>query len=168
MTAPSHELRMRVTHRGEDDTAIWRILQPTFRAGDTYAVDPQVTREGALGWWLGPAHEVFVATVGEEVVGTYYLVPNHDGPGSHVANAGYVVDPQARGQGVGRALCSHSLHRAQERGFLAMQFNFVVSTNEGAVRLWRSMGFEIVGRIPEGFDHPEHGMVDAYVMHRFL
>ena len=159
---------VRTADRDADADGIWSILEPTFRRGDTYAVDPGVSRDDALRWWLGPASEVFVATAGDEVVGTYFLVPNHDGHGSHVANAGYAVGPQARGLGVGRTMCAHSLERARARGFRAMQYNFVVSTNTAAVRLWTEMGFAVVGRIPEAFDHPEHGFVDALVMHRHL
>ncbi|MBW3663330.1 MAG: GNAT family N-acetyltransferase [Actinobacteria bacterium] len=152
----------------DDADALWAIFEPTLRAGETYAIDQDVSRHDALGWWLRLAHEVHVATIDDRVVGTYFLVRNHDGPGSHVANAAYVVGPDARGRGVGRTLCAHSLDRARERGFTAMQFNFVVSTNTAAVELWRAMGFEIVGRIPDAFDHPTRGLVEAYVMHRFL
>jgi ribosomal protein S18 acetylase RimI-like enzyme len=152
----------------EDADAIWAILEPTLRAGETYAIDQDVSRDDALGWWLRPAHEVHVATIDDRVVGTYFLVRNHDGRGSHVANAAYMVGPDARGRGVGRALCADSLDRARERGFTAMQFNFVVSTNTAAVALWRALGFDVVGRIPDAFDDPTRGLVEAYVMHRFL
>jgi ribosomal protein S18 acetylase RimI-like enzyme len=151
-----------------DADAIWGILEPIFRRGDTYAVDHDISRDDALGWWLRPAHDVFVAVDGGEVVGTYHLVANHDGRGAHVANAGYAVAASAQGRGVGRLLCEHSLGYARERGFRAMQFNFVVSTNESAIRLWQAMGFDVVGRLPMAFDHPELGLVDALVMHRHL
>lgn len=164
----SSEVGLRSVRHGEDRDALWRILEPTLREGHTYAIDQDVSQQEALDWWLQPGHEVVVATRGDRLVGTYYLIHNHDGRGSHVANAAYVVAPAARAHGVGRALCAHSLERARARGFLAMQFNFVVSTNEPAVRLWESMGFTIVGRIPDAFDHPLHGMVEIYVMHRFL
>ena len=103
-----------------------------------------------------------------EVVGSYYLRANNRGGGAHVANCGYIVAPAAMGRGVARAMCAHSLDRARERGFRAMQFNFVISSNERAVRLWQSCGFAIVGRLPGAFEHPRLGFVDALVMYRTL
>jgi ribosomal protein S18 acetylase RimI-like enzyme len=111
---------------------------------------------------------VFLAEEGSEVVGSYYLRANNRGGGAHVANCGYIVAPDAMGRGVARAMCRQSLDRARERGFRAMQFNFVISSNERAVRLWQSCGFEIVGRLPAAFDHPRLGFVDAFVMYRTL
>jgi GNAT superfamily N-acetyltransferase len=121
-------------------------------------------RQSALAYWFSPGHEVFVAEDGNEIVGTYFLKANQRGGGGHVANCGYMTAPDATGRGVARAMCAHSLERARERGFHAMQFNFVVSTNARAVRLWQSFGFEIIGRLPKAFDHPRLGFVDAYVM----
>ncbi len=149
-----------------DNDAIWGILEPMIRAGETYTLPPEMTREEALSYWHIPAHEVFVATDGGKVVGTYFLQANQRGGGSHVSNCGYVTADWATGRGVARAMCAHSLERARERGFLAMQFNFVVSTNERAVRLWESFGFEVVGRLPGAFRHPVSGFVDALVMYR--
>ena len=125
-------------------------------------------REEALAYWFSPRNEVFVAENDGEICGTYYLRANQEGCGAHVANCGYVTAPWAAGRGVARAMCAHSLERARERGFRAMQFNFVVSTNERAVKLWQSYGFEIVGRLPGAFEHPALGFVDAYVMYRRL
>ena len=102
------------------------------------------------------------------VVGTYYLRANNRGGGAHVANCGYVVAPEAFGRGVARAMCAHSLDEARRRKFTAMQFNFVIASNERAVQLWQSLGFAIAGRLPEAFQHPRLGMVDAYVMVRGL
>ncbi len=150
-----------------DGDGVWAILEPTFRRGDTYAVDPSITRGDALAGWFDHAR-VRVAVHGDLIVGTYYLGPNQAGPGSHVANCGYAVDVRARGAGVGRLMGLDSLAVARADGFRAMQFNLVVSTNDGAVHLWRSLGFEVLGTIPEGFDHPENGLVDAHVMHRLL
>ncbi len=151
-----------------DAEAIWSILEPVIRAGETYTLPREMTRDAALGWWHAPAHEVFLAEESGAVVGTYILRANQQGSGAHVANCGYITAPHASGRGVARAMCAHSLERARVRGFRAMQFNFVVSTNERAVRLWQSFGFEIVGRLPAAFLHPTAGYVDALVMYRAL
>jgi ribosomal protein S18 acetylase RimI-like enzyme len=153
---------------GGDAGAIWEILEPTIRAGETYTLPREMTREQALAYWRHPDHEVFVAEENREVVGTYFLQANQKGGGAHVANCGYMTSLRASGRGVARAMCTHSLDHAKTRGFRAMQFNFVVSTNERAVRLWQSFGFEIVGRLPGAFQHPTAGYVDAYVMYRDL
>jgi GNAT superfamily N-acetyltransferase len=125
-------------------------------------------RRKALAFWFAPSHEVFVAEDSGHAVGTYFLRPNQTGGGAHVANCGYITATAASGRGVARAMCAHSLDRARTRGFRAMQFNFVVAANERAVRLWQSLGFAIVGRLPEAFRHPSLGYVDAYIMHRML
>ena len=122
----------------------------------------------ALAYWHQPAHEVFVTEEDGEIVGTYYLKANQQAGGSHVANCGYMTGPWAWGRGIARAMCSHSLERARQRGFRAMQFNLVISTNERAVRLWQSCGLEIVGRLPGAFHHPRHGYVDALIMYKSL
>jgi ribosomal protein S18 acetylase RimI-like enzyme len=152
----------------DDDHAIWRILEPTFRAGETYPIPRDVSRADALAYWRTPGHAVFVAEDGGAIVGTYYLRANNRGAGDHVANCGYIVAPNAMGRGVARAMCGHSLTEAKTRGFAAMQFNFVIASNERAVRLWQSTGFEIVGRLPGAFRHPRLGPVDAFVMVRTL
>src|SRR5262245_17970445 len=146
--------------REEDSDEIWSILQPVFRAGETYALPRDIGRDEALAYWCGNDHEVFVAEEGGRLLGTYSLRANRAGGGSHVANCGYVTAPAAQGKGVGRALLAHSLSRARERGFRAMQFNFVVSTNHRAVKTWQASGFEIVGRLPGAFLHPVLGYVD--------
>ena len=151
-----------------DADAIWRILEPIIRAGETYTLPRDMTRDAALAYWRAAAHEVFVAEEKNTVVGTYYLRTNQAGGGSHVANCGYMTAPEAAGRGVARTMCLHSLERAKARGFRAMQFNFVVSTNERAVRLWQSLGFEVAGRLPGAILHPELGFVDALVMFRAL
>ncbi len=137
-----------------------------IRAGETYPLPRDMSRGDALAYWFAAAHEVFVARDGDEMVGTYYIRANQKGGGNHVANCGYVA--AASGRGAGRAMCEHSLARAKARGFRAMQFNFVVSSNERAVHLWQSCGFAIVGRLPSAFTHPRLGDVDALVMHRPL
>ena len=152
----------------DDDDAIWAILEPILRAGEAYALPRDWSRCEALGFWRAPAHAVFVAQEAAEIVGTYYLRANHRGGGAHVANCGYATHPQARRRGVARAMCRYSLELAQQHGFTAMQFNFVVATNDPAVALWKSFGFDVVGRLPRAFQHPKHGLVDALVMHRAL
>ena len=161
-------LTIRAARRAEDADAIWSILEPMIRAGETYALPRDLSREGALDYWFSREHEVFVADNEGLIVGTYFLHPNQKGGGSHVANCGYVTAAAASGRGIARRMCSHSLEYAKNRGFRAIQFNFVVKTNERAVRLWESLGFNIVGTLPEAFLHPVHGYTDAYVMYRML
>ena len=153
---------------GADDDAIWAILEPTFRAGETYPIPRDIGRADALAYWQSPGHTVFVAEDAGQVVGTYYLRANNRGGGAHVGNCGYIVAPAAMGRGVARAMCEHSLGQARKRGFRAMQFNFVIASNERAVRLWQACGFTIVGRLPAAFAHPRLGLVDALVMMRAL
>jgi ribosomal protein S18 acetylase RimI-like enzyme len=148
--------------------AIWAIMEPILRAGETYCLPRHTDKESALTYWLSPEREVFVAENQGEIVGTYCLQANQKGGGAHVANCGYMTAASATGRGVARTMCTHSLDRARERGFRAMQYNFVISTNERAVRLWQSFGFEIVGRLPGAFQHPTHGYVDAFIMYRTL
>ncbi len=152
----------------EDRMAIWSIIGPVIQAGDTYALDPSMGEADALAYWLGTDKEAFVAEDDGRVLGTYFMRPNQAGGGSHVCNCGYMTRSSAAGRGVARAMCTHSLAHARLRGYRAMQFNFVVSTNERAVRLWQSMGFEIVGRLPLAFHHPSLGYVDALVMYQHL
>lgn len=151
-----------------DVAAIWGIIAPIIRAGETYALDPAMSEADALAYWLGPDRETFVAEADGVILGTYYLRANQAGGGSHVCNCGYMTSPAAMGRGVARAMCAHSIEQACERGFRAMQFNFVVSTNERAVSLWQALGFEIVGRLPGAFHHPGRGYVDALIMFRSL
>ena len=153
-----------------DRDAIWLILERTIRAGDTYPLPRDLSREDALLYWFSPEHEVFVAQDedGPAVLGTYYLRANHRGGGSHVANCGYMTAPEATGRGVGSAMCAHSIEQARDRSFKAMQFNFVVSSNDRAVRLWQRNGFRIVGHLPHVFMRPDGSYTDAYVMYREL
>jgi L-amino acid N-acyltransferase YncA len=149
-----------------DRDAIWSILEPTIRAGETYTLSRELTKAQSLEYWFAAGHEVFVAEDGGEVVGTYFLQANQQGGGSHVANCGYMTAPRASGRGIARGMCAHSLERARQRGFRAMQFNFVVASNHRAIRIWESFGFEVVGRLPGAFLHPTLGYVDALVMYR--
>lgn len=151
-----------------DAAGIWAMLQPVIREGETYTLDRDMKRDDALSYWMGSDKETFVAEEDGALVGTYYLRRNQAGGGSHVANCGYVTSREATGRGVARRMCLHSIEHAKSRGYLAMQFNFVVSTNERAVRLWQSLGFTIVGRLPGAFRHPAAGFVDAFVMFRSL
>ena len=158
---------IRPAHAG-DYESIWAILEPILRAGDTYTQPRDITRDDALAYWFRADHDVFAAERDGEVLGTYFLCANQGGGGSHVANCGYMTSPAAQGRGVGRAMLEHSLSHARTRGFRAMQFNFVVSTNERAIRTWQAYGFEIVGRLPAAFRHPRLGFVDALVMYKPL
>jgi GNAT superfamily N-acetyltransferase len=149
---------------------VWAILEPIFRAGETYAIRPEITPEQAREYWTARPKEVFVAVddATGRLLGTYTLRPNFDGPGSHICNCGYIVGEQARGKGVASKMCKHSQMEAIARGYRAMQYNLVVSTNERAVRLWQHMGFEIIGTVPAGFRHPRLGFVDAHIMYKVL
>lgn len=152
----------------EDDDAIWAMLEPVFRAGDSYAIDRDISQAAALTYWRAPSNDTFIAAEGDLALGTYYLKRNQGGGGAHVCNCGFVTSPAARGKGVARAMLAHALQTARAQGFHAMQFNFVVSTNTRAIAIWDSAGFDIVGRLPGAFDHPEHGRVDALVMFKTL
>ena len=138
------------------------------RRGETYPLPREMSKSQALDFWFAGGNETFVWQDGGTILGTYFLLANQRGGGSHVANCGYVTATGAEGRGIARAICLHSLQRAKDRGFRAMQFSFVVSTNERAVKLWKDLGFEIVGRLPGAFQHPEHGFVDVLVMYREL
>jgi L-amino acid N-acyltransferase YncA len=152
----------------KDHDAIWEIFHAVVTPGDTYSFDPQMSRADALAYWFEARTQTYVIEQGREIVGTYILKQNQPGAGAHVANAAFMVAPNARGFGVGRAMAEHCLSEARRLGFRAMQFNFVVSTNESALRLWRSLGFRIVGTLPGAFRHPARGLVDVYVMFRLL
>ena len=164
---PTGALAIRPATENDRDI-IWEIFRATIAAGDTFVFDADTPRETALSYWCAPDAATFVAEQDGRVVGSYLLRPNQPGLGAHVANAGYMVAPGARGLGIGRAMGEHSLAEARRRGYRAMQFNFVVSTNESAVHLWRDLGFEIVGTLPGAFHHAEKGFVDVYVMFRPL
>lgn len=163
----NNEVIFRLAERGDED-AIWGIIEPVIRAGETYALPRDMNRAEAVAYWTGRDRKTFVAEADGRVVGTYYLRANQSGGGSHVANCGYMTAAEATGRGIARLMCLHSLEQARESGFRAMQFNFVVSTNARAVALWQKLGFEIVGTLPKAFAHPALGDVDALVMYRHL
>jgi len=160
-------VQIRPAHSGDGD-AIWRIMEPVIRAGETYSLSRDMARAEALEYWFAPDRSIFVAEEGGQVVGTCFLRANRPGPGAHVANAGFMVAADHGGRGVGQALCEHVLAAARTQGFQSMLFNFVVAANTRAVRLWQRMGFEIVGRAPDAFQHPHQGMSDVLVMYRKL
>ncbi len=153
-----------------DEDALWAILEPMIRAGETYPLPRDWSRDETLAYWTAPEKTVLLAENAKsgDTWGTYYLRPNNQGGGAHVCNCGFVTAPAARGKGVAGAMCRHAMEHARKAGYRAMQFNFVVATNEGAIALWQRHGFEIVGRLPGAFDHPSHGEVDALVMYQHL
>jgi ribosomal protein S18 acetylase RimI-like enzyme len=163
-----HPLMIRPISKSDWPT-VWPILQTTFSTGDTYSFSPQSSEAEIHKAWIELPAATFVATnEAGDIVGTYFIKPNQPGLGAHVCNCGYVVSKAAQGQGIAAQMCEHSQNLAVEMGFRAMQFNFVVSTNTGAVRLWQKLGFEIVGTLPEVFQHQKLGFVDAFVMFKRL
>ena len=151
----------------EDWPRIWPFWHRIVAAAETYAWDPETTEEAARALWMDPAKRVYVAEEAGTVVGSAYLTPNYGGPAAHVANAGFMVDPDHTGRGAGRALAEHVLAEARAHGFRAMVFNAVVETNP-AVGLWTSLGFTILGTVPEAYDHPRLGRVGLHIMYRAL
>jgi len=152
----------------DDHNAIWAIIEPVIKSGDTYMYAPNATRAEMLGTWFMPGKFTYVAELEGQVVGTFYLVANQPGLGEHVANAGYMVHPAFRGRGIAQEMCRFSLEEARRLGFSAMQFNAVVSTNTVAVKLWERLGFTIIGIVPKAYQHQTLGLVDTYVMYQWL
>jgi L-amino acid N-acyltransferase YncA len=151
-----------------DFEAIWEIFKKVIETGDTYVFAPNTSRKDAFIYWFGDGVTTYVAEDDGRIVGMYKLIPNQPGFGSHVANASFMVDPLCHGKGIGKAMGLHCLEQAKQAGYLAIQFNFVVSTNEPAVALWKKLGFSVVGTLQRAFKHKELGYVDAYVMYRLL
>ncbi len=147
---------------------VWAILEPVFRAGETYPQAMDTSEAEARAYWMNPPLRSFVAVKGSAVLGVFYIKPNQPALGAHVCNCGYVVSPSARGQGVGGLMCDYSQEEARRLGYLAMQYNLVVSTNKVAVALWQRHGFAIVGRLTKAFRHKRLGLVDAFVMYKAL
>lgn len=147
---------------------IWPIFHAVVLAGETYAYQRDTSKDGAVKIWMHYPRKTFVVEIADEIVGTYFIKTNQMGAGSHVCNCGYMVSESARGKGVATAMCVHSQKIAVSLGYKAMQFNFVASSNGGAVRLWQKLGFDIVGTLPKAFNHPSKGYVDAFVMYKWL
>ncbi len=152
----------------EDFDEIWPIFHAIVSAGQTYTYDQNTTKEQALKIWIEAPRKTYVATEGRHILGTYYLKTNQAGPGNHVCNCGYMVSAHAGGKGLATAMCQHSQEQALKLGYKAMQFNFVVSTNKGAVGLWEKLGFNIVGQLPNAFNHPDKGYVGVFIMYKWL
>jgi len=156
-------------YKEQDWTSIWRIIEPVFLAGETYAFSTDISEKEAHQVWIDIPLVTFVAVdENGKILGTYYIKPNQPGLGSHVCNCGYIVAGKARDKGIASSMCEHSQVEAVARGFRAMQYNLVVSTNEGAIRLWKRHGFEVIGRLPKAFRHARLGFVDALVMYKQL
>lgn len=151
-----------------DKPQLWEIIKYTISSGDTYVFYPDSPKEEMLSYWCAPDKKTYVALWEKEIVGTFFLKENQPGLGSHIVNAGYMVSHKARGKGIGRAMAEFSLEKAKHLGYKAMQFNVVVKSNEIAVKLWQDVGFEIVGEIPEAFNHSNLGLTNAYIMYRKL
>ena len=152
----------------EDEESLWGILEPMVRKGGTYVFSLDKSKESLMGYWMGVDKSTFVVELDGELVGTFYLKANQEGLGDHVCNAGFVVAPAAEGQGIGRWMGEFAQAEAKSRGFLAMQFNFVIKTNQRAVQLWKSLGFAVIGEIPDAYRHPELGLVPALIFHKKL
>lgn len=152
----------------EDFDEIWPIFHEIVAAGETYAYPRETTKEEAIKIWLDAPRKTYVFEDSGEILGTYFLKTNQAGPGDHVCNCGYMVSKNARGRGLATEMCEHSQMVARAYGYKAMQYNFVASSNEGAVRLWSKLGFETVGCLPRAFNHPKLGYVDALVMYKWL
>ncbi len=166
----SQPVRLQIRPFAENDwPQLWAVLEPAFRAGDSYPCQPDISEQDAQLYWLTPPKRSFLAVDDTgEVCGAYYIRPDQGGLGDHICNCGYVVHPSARGRGVAGQLAAHSEAEALRNGFLGMRFNLVVATNEAGVRAWRKAGFDIVGTVPKAFRHIDHGLVDAHVMFKWL
>jgi ribosomal protein S18 acetylase RimI-like enzyme len=151
-----------------DKPAVWQIIKAVIAGGDTYTFAPDTPEEEMMAFWFSPEKHNYIAAIDEKVVGTFWLKPNQPGLGSHVGNAAYMVSPDAKGQGVGKRMAEYSLEEAKRLGFTAMQFNFVVKSNTAAVNLWKRVGFEIIGEIPDAIRHSTNGLTNAYIMYRKL
>ncbi len=152
----------------EDEEALWGILEPMVRKGGTYVFSLDKTQESMMGYWMGTDKTTFVVEKEGVVVGTFYLKANQEGLGDHICNAGFVVSRYAEGQGVGRWMGEFAQAAAKSRGFLAMQFNFVIKSNKKAVHLWKSLGFSVIGEIPEAYRHPNLGLVSSLIFYKKL
>lgn len=154
------------TQTDADWPDVWRVLEPAFRAGESYPLPRDVSEEEAKQYWIKKDGVNAVARDETgKIAGVYYLRPDQGGPGAHICNAGYVIAENARGKGYAVELCRHSQEQAYAMGFLGMKFNLVVSTNIAAVKAWKRAGMEIIGTVPKAFWHPAEGLVDAHIMY---
>ncbi len=151
-----------------DYDEVWEIFNKVIETGDTYVFSPNTPKEDLKKHWFADYMQTFVAIEGDTILGTYILKPNQIGLGNHIANCSYMVHPMAQGKGIGKLMCAHSIQVAKDSGFKAIQFNIVVSTNKGAVKLWEKFGFDIIGTTPNGFKHQILGLVDTYIMYKKL
>jgi len=157
------------SYKAQDWSAVWAIIEPVFRAGSTYAFSPNISETEAKKVWIEIPQATYVCEdQNQRIVGTYYLKPNQPALGAHVCNCGYIVAENARGQGIASTLCQHSQEEAVKLGFKAMQYNLVVSTNQGAIRIWKKQGFNTIGILSKAFNHQEYGLVDALIMYKLL
>jgi ribosomal protein S18 acetylase RimI-like enzyme len=152
----------------KDKAQIWKIIKEVISTGDTYVFASDSSKEKMMSYWFSADKKTYVALDENEIVGTFYLKDNQPDLGSHIANAGYMVSPETRGKRVGRQMAEFSLVEAKRLGYQAMQFNFVVKSNETAVKLWINLGFEIIGEIPDAFRHAEKGLTNAFIMYKRL
>jgi GNAT superfamily N-acetyltransferase len=149
-----------------DFELFWPFFKEIVSAQETYAFDPEMDFESAYNLWCLSPQKSYVIKDNDLIMGSYYIKPNAAGPSSHIANCGYMVSPQSRGKGIARKLCLHSQQVAIELGYRAMQFNSVVSSNEIAIELWKKLGYEIIGTIPQAYKHKRLGLIDSFIMHK--
>ncbi len=161
-------MKIRRADKQNDYDKVWDIFRNVISTGDTYVFDPNTPKESLEKNWFAEYMDTFVAVDGDEILGTYIIKPNQIDLGDHIANCSYMVNPKYYGRGIGNQLCEHSINFAKQKGFLGIQFNIVVSTNENAVKLWQKFGFEIIGITPKGFRHKTLGLVDTYIMFKTL
>ena len=161
---------MHIRNYQENDwPQVWTIIEKVFRSGETYAYSPEITEDEAHKVWVDTPKETYVSVNdNNEILGTYYIKPNQPALGSHVCNCGYIVSEKARGKGVASSMCEHSQKIAVKLGFKAMQYNLVVSTNEGAIRLWKKLEFKVIGNLPKAFNSKSAGYTDALIMYKEL
>jgi len=162
-------IKIRRADKETDYDKVWEIFESVIASGDTYVFDPRTPKSSLEKHWFADYMDTFVAEdESGAILGTYIIKPNQIDLGNHVANCSYMVNPEYHGKGTGKLLCEHSINFAKEKGYLSIQFNIVVSTNEAAVKLWQKFGFEIIGTTPKGFRHKALGLVDTYIMFRHL
>jgi L-amino acid N-acyltransferase YncA len=160
---------MTIRNANQDDhEAVWQIIHEVIATGNTYVFAPDSSKEKMLSYWFSEDKHTYIAEDDGKILGTFYLKTNQMDLGSHIVNAGYMVSSEARGKGLGQAMAEFSMEEARRLGYRGMQFNLVVKTNENAVKLWLKLGFEIIGEIPEAYEHSQLGYVNAYVMYQKL